>query len=49
MKQGLRIYYTENPKSHTVYPNSPCPTPAASPTSLSNSLTSEYCACRHDT
>ena len=49
MKQRLRIHCTENPKSHTVYPDNLSSTPAASPTSLSNSLTSEYCACRHDT
>ena len=49
MKQRPRIYYTGNPKSRTLYPSSHSPTTAVSPTSLSNSLTSDYYACHHDT
>ena len=49
MKQRPRIYYTENPKSHTMYPNSHSPTSAVKPTSLSKSFVSDFCARHHDT
>ncbi|SUY78252.1 Uncharacterised protein [Comamonas testosteroni] len=49
MRQRPRIYCADNPKIHTLYPNSRSPTSAVKLTSLFNSLTSEYRASRHDT